>query len=79
MGSKDALLTMMELHTVLLLQKNFSFTAMGSHTGASLTEYPADPGAAGLMEPGTARWRLSDGVSREAAPAKAGARSYRWT
>ena len=79
MGSKDASLTMMELHTGLLLQKNFSFMAMRSHTGASLTAYPADPGAAGLMQPGTARWRLSDGASREAAPAKAGARSHRWT
>lgn len=75
MDSKDASLTMMELHTVLLLETKFSFMVMGSRTGASLTVCLADPAAAGLMEPGMAHGKLSIGVSRESAPGKAGAQT----
>ena len=63
MGSKDASLSMMELHTVLLLEMKFSFMAMGSRTGASLTVCLAELVAAGLMEPGVADRKLSDGAS----------------
>lgn len=73
MGSKGASLTMMELHTVLLLEMKFSFVAMGSRTGASLTACLAELAAMGLMEPGVADRKLSDGASRESAPQKAGA------
>lgn len=74
-GFKDVSLTMMELHTVLLLETTFSFTVMGSCTGASLTACLADPAAVGLMEPGMAHGKLSDGASRESAPRKAGAQT----
>lgn len=74
-GFKDVSLTMMERHTVLLLETKFSFMVMGSRTGASLTACLADPAAAGLMEPGMAHGKLSDGASRESAPRKAGAQT----
>ena len=75
MGSKHASLTMMELHTVLLLEMKFSFMAMGSRTGASLTVCLAELVAVGLMEPGVADRKLSDGASRESPPQKSGAQT----
>lgn len=75
MGSKDASLSMMELHTVLLLEMKFSFMAMGSRTGASLTVCLAELVAAGLMEPGVADRKLSDGASKESPPQKSGAQT----
>lgn len=63
-GFKDVSLTMMERHTVLLLETKFSFMSDGITHRASLTACLADPAAAGLMEPGMAHGKLSDGASR---------------
>lgn len=68
-GFKDVSLTMMEAPRVLLLETKFSFMVMGSRTGASLTACVV--AAAGLMEPGMAHGKLSDGASRESSSPKA--------